>query len=471
MKNQRLQNLLKAVGGFFKGIWVRIRNRIKGQNKEGNQPEGKFHPMGRFWFYLLLIVFAVIFTQALRSTVSSVILIFLVLLPITSLLYLLLSILTLKVYLDSDGTEVEKMREVDFSLILANESPLPFPFVEAMISVPEDDALRCVRELTRLSLIPFGRYEIRKKLAFAYRGGYTIGVSDIYVYDLFRLFRLRLDVNLFREIFVMPRRLSLSAKVGSEAVSEQTETVNRYAGTDNTEMTDIRDYRIGDSLRSIHWKLSSKTEELQVRQYARNSERQAIIFCDTGRRFPIGDERFTDDVGEFVADGIIETAIALTLYTLEQHSGSVTLVWFDSRSETGIFGIRLESDADFDSIYRTFATAPITDTAESPGDLAALVASGSDQVTYRFVTGCVDHALAASLSTLTMRGSVTAELYTYLPIEKVMPSAKKDYFDELNAAQSAIARTGIRILDARDTDLFSAEKSSSFAKSDEKEEA
>lgn len=470
MKN-RLLNLLKAVGGFFKGLWGRIWGWIRSRAKGENRPESKFHPMGRFWFYLFLILFAVFFTQALRSTVSSVILIFLLLLPVTSFLYLLLSFLSVKVYLDSDSTEVEKMREVDFSLILANESPLPFPFVEAMISVPGDDALRCDSVLTRLSLIPFGRYEIRRKMAFAYRGGYTIGVSDIYVYDLFRLFRLRLDVKEFREIFVMPRRLSLSARIGSEAVSEQTETVSRLAGSDNTEMTDIRDYQIGDSLRSIHWKLSSKTEELQVRQYARNSERQAMIFCDTGRRFAAGDERFTDDVGEFVADGLVETAIALTLHTLEEHRGSVTLVWFDSRSETGVFGIRLETVADFDEIYRTFATAPITDTPEAIGDLASLVASGSDHVTYRFVTGCVDHALAASLSTLTLRGSVTAELYTYLPIEKVMPSAKKSYFDELNQAQSEIARTGVRILDARDTDLFSADPSSRFAKSNGKEEA
>ncbi|MGM9680929.1 MAG: DUF58 domain-containing protein [Eubacteriales bacterium] len=467
---KRLQTLLNTVGGFFKGLWGRIYGWIRNRAKGEDRPEGKFHFMGRFWFYLCLILFSIFFTQALRSTISSVILIFLLLLPLTSLLYLLLSILSVKVYLDSDNTEVEKMREVDFSLILANESPLPFPFVEAMISVPGDDALRCAVELTRLSLIPFGRYEIRKKLAFAYRGGYTIGVSDVYVYDLFRLFRLRLDVKEFREIFVMPRRLSLSSKIGSEAVSEQTEMVNRYAGTDNTEMTDIRDYQIGDSLRSIHWKLSSKTEELQVRQYARNSERQAIIFCDTGRRFPLGDPRFTDDVGEFVADGVVETAIALTLYTLDRQSGSVTLVWFDSRSETGVFGIRLESTADFDSIFRTFATAPITDTAEAVGDLAALMASGSDHVTLRFVTGCVNHALAASMSTLTMQGSVTVELYTYLPIEKVLPSAKKDYFDELNAAQSDIARTGIRILDARDTQLFSADKSSRFTEFDEKGE-
>lgn len=37
-------------------------------------------------------------------------------------------------------------------------------------------------------------------------------------------------------------------------------------GSDASEMFDIRDYVPGDDIRTIHWKLSGKTDELIVRQ-------------------------------------------------------------------------------------------------------------------------------------------------------------------------------------------------------------
>ncbi len=445
--------------GKYKEILTNIKGRavdLWGFVTRKGKPELKFRLLGRFWFYLFLIAAATVFTQALRSPVSSVILVFLLLLPLTSLLYLLIGVLTVKVYLDAGDQEVEKYTPVDFTLTVANESPLPYPFVEARISLPADNAVRCVSQLTKLSLIPRGRYVVAKTLSFAYRGGYDIGVSDVYVYDLFRLFRYRLDVSLFRQIFVLPRRLQLAGHSGADPVSELTESVSRMSGSDNTEMSDIRQYQIGDSLRSIHWKLSSKTEELQVREYARNSEHQSIIFCDTGRRFAADSELYTDDVGEFVADGVIETAIALTRYTLEQERGAVTLVWFDSRSESGVFGIHISSPAEFDDIFRTFATAPISDAPATLAYLASLVVGG-EQAAYRFVTGTPDAALASELAEVGLPGTGSIELYTYLPLEKIKEGARERCFDALEAAQNEIARLGIRIIDARDSDLFTAD--------------
>lgn len=457
----------------FKSILSKIREKLgefwEFVSRKG-KPEFKFRLLGRFWFYLFLIVAATVFTQAMRSPVSAVILVFLLFLPLTSLLYLLIGVLTVKVYLDSGDLEVEKFTPVDFTLTVANESPLPYPFVEASISLPADDAVRCVSRLTRLSLIPRGRYVIAKTLSFAYRGGYDIGVSDVYVYDLFRMFRYRLDVSLFRQIFVLPRRLQLSGRSGADPVSEMTESVSRMAGSDNTEMADIRQYQIGDSLRAIHWKLSSKTEELQVREYARNSEHQSIIFCDTGRRFEPGDPRYFDDIGEFVADGLIETAIALARYTLERERGAVTLVWFDRRSESGVFGIHLSSVADFDEIFRTFATAPISDAPATLAYLASLVIGG-DQAAYRFVVGMPDAALASELSGVNLPGTGNVELYTYLPLEKIKDEARAQSFDALEAAQSEIARLGIRIIDARDSDLFAADSARRPTVADSPEEA
>lgn len=415
-------------------------------------------PQRNFWLYLILIVLALIFTQALRSPVSGVVFLFVLFLPVICLLYLLLEVLTIKLYLNTSATETEKHLPVDFSLALSNESPIPFPFVEAIITVPTDDAVRCISQRTRLSLIPFGSYVIEKKLSFAYRGSYEIGVSDIYCYDFLRMFRYRSNVNLFRELFVLPRRLTLAQKSSGEQMQEETETTVLQYGQDNTEMSDIRDYQPGDSLRSIHWKLSSKTQDMKVRQYARNAEQQTFIFVDTGRRFDTTNKRYLPDINEYAADGVIEAALAVATHTLQQSGQSVVLTWFDTRGENDLCSVRLYSTADLDGIFKLFATAPLTDTPYPVTSLAAYLDENTDGVSYVFVSGTLDDSLTASITGLSLPNSAKIDLYNFDPFEQVAPEARSAYFNEMEARRTEISRYGIEIHDAR-SELFQKEVS------------
>lgn len=427
-------------------ICAPIKERFAGHDGRGV----KFRPTANFAIYIAMLIFAVLFTQTLRSSVSAVILVFMIFLPIMALVYLLIGTLTIKIYTESDYTEVEKDSPVDFSLTVSNSSPIPFPFVDAMISVPSDDAVRCQRRLTRLSMIPFGNYEIKKTLSFAYRGGYEIGVSDVYISDPMRLFCYRMDVNLSREIFVFPARRTLSGRDGDSLDSDITETVNRHSGNDNTELSDIRNYTPGDSLRAMHWKLSSKTEELLVRQYAKNSEKQTIVICDNALRYESDPEKYADDINEFAADGIIESAIAIVNALLLKAGSAVTLIWFDDRVSEGYLASRIDSPAAFDEIYRLFATAPIVKTEHEVSSLAELVSGAVDNATFCFVGGRVSRGLVSSLSSAVSRGSAASEFYTFIPTEKICDTEKSRYFEELENSLSELSRQGIKVLDARD---------------------
>lgn len=444
--SRRVNTLLPRLREKCRRITAPIKERFAGHDGRGV----KFRPTANFAIYIAMLIFAIVFTQTLRSSVSAVILVFMIFLPIMALVYLLIGALTIKIYTESDYTEVEKGSPVDFSLTVSNSSPIPFPFVDAMISVPSDDAVRCQRRLTRLSLIPLGSYEIKKTLSFAYRGGYEIGVSDIYISDPMRLFCYRMDVNLSREIFVFPARRTLSGRDGDRLDSDITETVNRHSGNDNTEISDIRNYAPGDSLRAIHWKLSSKTEELLVRQYAKNSEKQTIVICDNAVRYESDPQKYADDINEFAADGIIESVIAIVNALLLTAGSSVTLIWFDDRVSEGYLAARIDSRAAFDEIYRLFATAPIVTTEHEVTSLAEIVSGAVDNATFCFVGGRVSRGLVSSLSTTGVRGGAASEFYTYIPTEKIAESERSRYFEELESSLSELSRQGIKVLDARD---------------------
>ncbi len=86
---------------------------------------------GRFVFYIFLLVLALVFTQALRSSASAVLFIFLLILPIISFIITLIGKSAVKVYVDSDNTRVERTRTCPYEIRIINDSFIPYPFVEA----------------------------------------------------------------------------------------------------------------------------------------------------------------------------------------------------------------------------------------------------------------------------------------------------------------------------------------------------
>ncbi len=431
---------------LFLGLIKKLKRH--GENEgEKSLPKFRFHR--NFWMLVALIPFALLFTQALISSVSAVVFIFIILLPLLSLGYMGLGIVSIKLYLDSSVTETEKMKPVSFSLALSNESPLPYPFVEAVITTPSENAVRSDSILTMLSLIPFGSYVIDNEAVFKYRGAYDIGVSDLYIYDPFHFFSYRVEMNLFRQIFVYPRQLVMPGHGAGDISVENTDTVVRRIGSDNTETADIRAYVQGDSLRSIHWKLSEKTEELMVRQYSQNSETQTFIFCDSAKRFENDDGKYENDINEFAADGAVEAAIAIVKNNLERAGNSVTLAWFDSRSVGDIAAVKISSLYDFEQSYNFFATSPVTVTDKTLLELYSAVApQGSQSSSLIFISANPGQELSAAISTIAQSFSGQMSAYIFTPADKVLPSYKKDYFVKCELCTNELSRMGVDVKSA-----------------------
>ena len=84
--------------------------------------------------YCILLLLALVFTQVLRNTASAVFFWFLVLAPLLSFLLLMIGRASVQVYVSSDTNRCEKMAPVEYEIRVINASPLPLPFVEAVIN-------------------------------------------------------------------------------------------------------------------------------------------------------------------------------------------------------------------------------------------------------------------------------------------------------------------------------------------------
>ena len=105
------------------------------------------------------------------------------------------------------------------------------------------------------------------------------------VRDMFGLFSA--DARPFGEICTVayPRYVRVETELSSATVgaTRNDGVMQNRKGSDASEMFDIRDYVPGDDVRTIHWKLSGKTDELIVRQASDPSHYNIALLPDFGR--------------------------------------------------------------------------------------------------------------------------------------------------------------------------------------------
>ncbi|MBQ7714849.1 MAG: DUF58 domain-containing protein [Clostridia bacterium] len=233
--------------------------------------------------YFALLIFAILFTQLLRNPVSNAFLWFVLLLPIVSVVHTLIGKGSIQIFVHSDTARTEKGEPVEYEIKIVNSSILTYPFVEAVISEPSDESLKCKKRRMNLSLVPFGTYTVKKAVRFRFRGLYEIGVESVYISDLFRFFALRADMYNYAPVTVFPRKIPISGQRTSSDTDVPQQVIRRDITNEKTDVSDIRDYVAGDSIRDIHWKLSSKTQEIKVKQFNSAEENHVYVFCDVSR--------------------------------------------------------------------------------------------------------------------------------------------------------------------------------------------
>jgi uncharacterized protein (DUF58 family) len=410
----------------------------------------KFALTKGFVLYVLLWFGALVFTQALRSHISALMFVFVSVLPIISLLYMFTAAAAVTVFAKTSEEEAAKYAPLNFSVDIINGFPLPYPFLEADILLPNENAIRCIEKRVGLSLAPFHYYSISENIVFKYRGQYDIGVSKIYAYDLFRLFRMTIDIDVSVSIFVVPRRLVFDPTSAAAASDVNTDSMKNITGIDRSELNEIRDYRNGDHMKTIHWKLSSKTQELMVKEYTMNSGKNVYIFVDLAAHYDIaGNETYSQDINEYVADGVIETALAAATRELKE-GNNCTVMWYDKRVEGGTQICFLETPDDLNRMFKIFATADLCGQENKVSGMAALVEE-TQSVTLMFVSGVLDEEIIEELSEVTAvygnlssRGAI--ELYYFSAANKVIgDKVRADFVDFERTCSSELAAGGVRV--------------------------
>jgi uncharacterized protein (DUF58 family) len=94
-------------------------------------------------------------------------------------------------------------------------------------------------------------------------GAYSVQVTKFAVYDLLGFFHLRLKAESKNKIIVKPMPVMPDIMPNMSGFKAKN---LRKSKLPNSEIYDIRDYQKGDSIKTIHWKISAKKDELLVKE-------------------------------------------------------------------------------------------------------------------------------------------------------------------------------------------------------------
>ena len=106
---------------------------------------------------------------------------------------------------------------------------------------------------------------------------FDFSVTEVFVTDYLHFYSFKLPYTFHREIPVLPEKCELPPFKPSKALIESDESETSPEGELTRDLLQLREYRPGDRIKDIHWKMTAKTGDISVKEYERSKDLYYLI--------------------------------------------------------------------------------------------------------------------------------------------------------------------------------------------------
>lgn len=266
---------------------------------------------------VLLVAFGLIFYHHYALMIM---LIFMLVAPVVSYVATRKNIDKFIITVEAKKTSIGKKIPVDICFHVENESLLPVEEVKIQVSLcncffENDEEYELI-----IPAIPKKTRTATISVKGIYCGRMIARIHNVTIYDVFGLFQFKKEINNEAEIYIMPSKSSEfeNVQMSTLGVTED-EELQMKKGDDVSQISEIRNYIPGDKLQNIHWKLSAKNDELQVKEFSLPFSEDVIMLV----------ELYVDQQNPFIFDRLLENLYAFSRDLLKQ-GRKFNLVWKDN---------------------------------------------------------------------------------------------------------------------------------------------
>lgn len=182
------------------------------------------------------------------------------------------------------GRMTEKGRKLPGELLVKNRAYLPAPRVEVLLATENALTGECTESRFITAIPAKGEGKILWEMESRFCGQVRISLKQIGIRDPLGLFRIKESGTEEKTLLVLPNifpaEVTVTESLAADMESLQYSSLRR--GEDPGEIFGLREYRPGDSVRDIHWKLSGKMEELYIKELGMPIENSILLLYETG---------------------------------------------------------------------------------------------------------------------------------------------------------------------------------------------
>ncbi|MFG6325431.1 MAG: DUF58 domain-containing protein [Lachnospiraceae bacterium] len=207
-----------------------------------------------------------------------------VFLPVVCIIIKYITIYSVYVNWTSDSIKTEQGKAINVMAVLHNHFFLPVS--RAAIIFEVEDPLGNKEEYKMVTnLMPHMERYCQVEMSPNYSGAFLVRLKAVKIYDILGLTWGKKKVGSVLMLMVYPKpcegiTVTVENNIGYKEESD--EYSEHISGSDKSQIFDINTYQLGDSIKDVHWKLSSKTDNLMVKRYSYPIERRINVFIDYG---------------------------------------------------------------------------------------------------------------------------------------------------------------------------------------------
>lgn len=260
------------------------------------------------------------------------------LVPVVSMLYICMVMLQFRIYQEIKSRSIMCKQPMPYYFILRNETFYGF----SSVSVRLFSELSYVTDMAdgeEYELLPGEEYVYHTQMICKYRGEYEVGVKEVIITDVFRLFRVRYKLPSTIKALVYPRILYKEELNSIQDVMAISSLDTPYNQVELDVLT--REYIPGDALKRIHWKAFAREQKLKTRNLLGDRRQEIVLIYDT--------KRYSKDMHTYLPleNQILEVLLALGVF-LARKNISYTVYW----GQGGIRQCKVEGLHQFELLYQ-----------------------------------------------------------------------------------------------------------------------
>lgn len=270
--------------------------------------------------YGLLLLAAFVFHIFVVDYISFWIFAFLLMLPLISLLVTVIALEGVTAELIIKNSSIQKDESLPIQLKICNKSLFLACSVRVKLAI-RNELLQ--QEQTRLFFITARKsgQTVEQSISSKYCGMLNCSIAELKIFDQLGLFSFQKYIESSYFVAVVPSSYPLMA-ISSTFLQdiENNITSRTMKGNDPSEIIDFREYREGDRLARVHWKLSDKYDQLMVKDFGDPISNDVLLLFDLNGN------------SDALISGLLDAVYSISDFLIKNQI-AYEMQWYDSLHE------------------------------------------------------------------------------------------------------------------------------------------